>query len=27
VLGYAFRRLLSTIPVLWIALTACFFIL
>ena len=26
-LGYAFRRLLSTIPVLWIALTACFFIL
>jgi len=27
VLGYALRRLLSTIPVLWIALTACFFIL
>lgn len=26
-LGYALRRLLSTIPVLWIALTACFFIL
>jgi len=24
---YAFRRLLSTIPVLWIAVTACFFIL
>lgn len=24
---YAFRRLLSTIPVLWIAITACFFIL
>jgi len=27
VLGYAFRRLLTTIPVLWIAITACFFIL
>lgn len=26
-LSYALRRLLSTIPVLWIALTACFFIL
>ncbi len=26
-LNYAFRRLLSTIPVLWIAITACFFIL
>lgn len=26
-LSYAFRRLLSTIPVLWIAITACFFIL
>jgi len=26
-LGYAFRRLSSTIPVLWLALTACFFIL
>ena len=26
-LGYAFRRLLTTIPVLWIAITACFFIL
>jgi len=26
-LGYAFRRLSSTIPVLWMALTACFFIL
>lgn len=25
--GYAARRLLSTIPVLWIALTACFFLL
>jgi len=27
VLRYAFKRLLSTIPVLWIAITACFFIL
>jgi len=27
VLGYAFRRLLTTIPVLWIAITACFFVL
>lgn len=26
-LNYAFRRLLSTIPVLWIAITACFFVL
>lgn len=26
-LGFALRRLLSTIPVLWIALTLCFFIL
>ncbi|MGE7368007.1 ABC transporter permease subunit [Neorhizobium sp. NPDC001467] len=26
-LSYAFRRLLSTIPVLWIAVTACFFVL
>ncbi len=26
-LRYAFRRLLSTIPVLWIAITVCFFIL
>jgi oligopeptide transport system permease protein len=26
-LSYALRRLLSTIPVLWIAITACFFIL
>jgi len=26
-LRYAFKRLLSTIPVLWIAITACFFIL
>ena len=26
-LGYALRRLLSTVPVLWIALTACFFVL
>lgn len=26
-LGYAFRRLLSTIPVMWVAITACFFIL
>lgn len=26
-LNYAFRRMLSTIPVLWIAVTACFFIL
>jgi oligopeptide transport system permease protein len=26
-LRYAFRRLLSTIPVLWIAITACFFVL
>ena len=26
-LGYALRRLLSTIPVLWIAITACFFVL
>ena len=26
-LGYALRRLLSTVPVMWIALTACFFIL
>lgn len=25
--GYALRRLLSTVPVLWIALTACFFVL
>jgi len=25
--NYAFRRLLSTIPVLWIAITACFFVL
>jgi len=27
VFGYALRRLLSTVPVLWIALTACFFVL
>jgi len=27
VLSYALRRLLSTVPVLWIALTACFFVL
>ena len=26
-LGYALRRLLSTIPVLWIAITVCFFVL
>ena len=26
-LNYALRRLLSTIPVLWVAITACFFIL
>ncbi|HSM42245.1 MAG TPA: ABC transporter permease subunit [Afifellaceae bacterium] len=26
-LRYAFRRLLSTIPVLWIAITVCFFVL
>ena len=26
-LSYALRRLLSTVPVLWIALTACFFVL
>ncbi|ASJ73051.1 ABC transporter permease subunit [Granulosicoccus antarcticus] len=26
-LNYAFKRLLSTIPVLWVAITACFFIL
>ena len=26
-LGYALRRLLSTVPVLWIAITACFFVL
>jgi len=26
-LHYAFKRLLSTIPVLWIAITACFFVL
>lgn len=26
-LSYAFKRLLSTIPVLWIAITVCFFIL
>ena len=26
-LSYAFKRLLSTIPILWVAVTACFFIL
>lgn len=26
-INYAFRRLLSTIPVMWIAVTACFFVL
>jgi len=26
-INYAFRRLLSTVPVLWVAITACFFIL
>lgn len=26
-LNYAFRRLLTTVPVLWVAITACFFVL